>query len=145
MEENDRRIVQDLGFGRKLVNIDGKLYNYVEHDSEEHLQSFNETKPKSKTVKEVLEDLERERNDDEEEFMNLHEADDIMLNDLIRMKKEQEISDVKVGNDINNTNKNCIQKYFKAYFTNLKFVIILKHIKKFINLILTKILNSYFK
>ena len=108
MEENDRRIVQDLGFGRKLVNFDGKLYNYVEHDSEEHLQSFNETKPKSKTVKEVLEDLEREKNDDEEEFMNLHEADDIMLADLIREKKEQENSDVKVGNDFNNTNKKIL-------------------------------------
>ena len=103
MEENDRRIVQDLGVGRKLVNIDGKLYNYVEHDSEEHLQSINETKPRSKTVKEVLEDLEREKNDDEEEFMNLHEADDIMLNDLIRMKKEQENSEVEVCIYIFNT------------------------------------------
>ena len=42
-----------------------------------------------KRAEQVLQDLESNTNDDEDDgFMNLHEADDIMLADLIRAKSK---------------------------------------------------------
>ena len=42
-----------------------------------------------KRAEQVLQDLESNTNDDEDDgFMNLHEADDIMLADLIRAKNK---------------------------------------------------------
>ena len=57
---------------------------------------------------EVLQDLEREKNDDEEEFMNLHEADDLMLADLIRENNEQKNSEMKVCLDFYKTNNSML-------------------------------------
>ena len=93
LEEDDERIVKDLGFGRKLVNIGGETYTYVDQ------QLFPKYKVRPtdyytrnmdvKRVEQVLQDLESNTNDDEDDgFMNLHEADDIMLADLIRAKNK---------------------------------------------------------
>ena len=104
LEEDDERIVEDLGLGRKLVNICGKTYTYVDHHPQQPFPKhkvrptdFYTRNMDVKRAEQVLQDLESNTNDDEDDgFMNLHEADNIMLADLIREKTKEKSCAVSV-------------------------------------------------